>query len=277
MHPSTFVPAPTPPCGLARPAFAPEFETVLRGRLWRGNALGAPSGGSVPSGFRQLDQELPGGGWPTHCLTELLTPANGIGEIRLLAQSLQTLARAGRQIILLAPPCLPYPDGWTRLGIDPARILMVHTERPGDRLWAIEQSLRSAAFGALLAWVPEVRLEALRRLQLAAAGTDGLSFLFRPTAAQHHPSPAPLRLLLGGVEGRCLDVQLLKRRGPLQVAPLRLHLPELRSFKLRPLTTPASPHSSAHSSAHLPIVRPHVVDRAVLSNAAARPHSAPLA
>ena len=211
---------------------------------------------------------------PTHCLTELLTSADGIGEIRLLAQSLQTLARAGRQIVLLGPPWLPYPDGWAQLGIDAAQILVVRTERPMDKLWAVEQSLRSAAFGALLAWVPDARPEALRRLQLAAAGTDGLSFLFRPAAAQYQPSPAPLRLLLGGIDGRTLEVRLLKRRGPLQAAPLHLHLPELRSFRFKPfalpLTTPVVPPSSFAG-------RPHVVDRVVLSNVAAGPHSAPLA
>jgi len=260
------------------PSFSPELQALLRGKVWRGDALDMPSGGSVPSGFRQLDQELPGGGWPTHCLTELLTPADGLGEIRLLVQSLQTLTRAGRQIILLAPPCVPYPDGWARLGIDVSRILVVRAERPADRLWAIEQSLRSAAFGALLAWVPDVRPEALRRLQLAAAGANGLSFLFRPTAAQYEPSPAPLRLLLGGAAedaGRVLRVQLLKRRGPVQAVPLHLHLPELRSFRLRPVATPVIASATSFSEG----VRPHVLhalDRAVLSNAATRPHSAPL-
>jgi len=272
----------TPP-GL--PSFSPELEALLRGKVWRGNALDTPPAGSVPSGFRQLDQELPGGGWPTHCLTELLTRASGIGEIRLLMQSLQTLIRAGRQIVLLAPPCVPYPDGWAHLGIDVSRILVVRTERPADRLWAIEQSLRSAAFGALLAWVPDVRPEALRRLQLAAAGANGLSFLFRPTAAQYEPSPAPLRLLLGGVEGRSLSVQLLKRRGPVQAAPLHLHLPELRTFRLRPVTMPAAasfsegvrPHASRSHVSHPAFSRPHALDRAALPDSAARPHSAPLA
>ena len=35
----------------------------------------------LSSGFDELDRELPGGGWPTRNLTELLLPAEGLGEI----------------------------------------------------------------------------------------------------------------------------------------------------------------------------------------------------
>jgi protein ImuA len=262
-----------------------QVQALLRGKLWRGDALASTLAGSIPSGFRQLDQELPGGGWPTHCLTELLCGVHGIGEIGLLAQSLQTLARAGRQIILLAPPALPYPEGWARFGIDPAQLLLVRTDRPGDRLWAIEQSLRSASFGALLAWVPNVAPEALRRLQLAAAGANGLSFLFRPLVVQHQASPAPLRLLLEGMEGRTLGVRLLKRRGPVHGTALHLHLPEWRSLNvtatpkpaIRPVPLPAVaafPLSSFPFSA-IPATAGHALDRSGLSLPAARSHPLP--
>jgi len=286
---------------------SPEALALLQnGRMWRGDALAPPPEDSIPSGFRKLDCELPGGGWPTHCLTELLSAEAGIGEIRLLAQALQTLTRTGRQVILLAPPCLPYPDGWARLGIDPDRLLVVRAERPVDRLWAIEQSLRSTAFGALLAWVPQAPPEALRRLQLAAANANGLCFLFRPPAAQYQPSPAPLRLLLEGIEGRTLAVRLLKRRGPVHGKTLHLALPELHALhSLRSLratrdlarTVPAdeTPHATdarAASAAFAEATAPFIpaagaadrfpvladaLDRLPLSQPAARSHPAPLA
>ncbi len=175
------------------------IDLKLRERLWCGNALVSTST-SQSSGYPLLDRELPGGGWPTHCLTEVLLATNGIGEMRLLAPTIARLSSARRQIIVLAPPRQEghdlYPDGWAQMGIDISRLLIIRTDRPSDRLWALEQSLKSAAFGALLAWLPQVRPEALRRLQLAAAGANGLCFLLRPAAAQHDTSPAPLRLVL---------------------------------------------------------------------------------
>ena len=210
-------------------------EAGLAGRFWRGDALSVSPLPSIPSGFRALDEQLPDGGWPARCLTELLLSQVGVGEIRFIATTLASLTQAGREIVLLGPPHIPDPTGWEQLGIDMRRVLVVRTERPADRLWALEQSLKSSAFGALIAWLPEekalARHDVLRRLQLAAAAANGLTFLMRPAAAQYQSSPAPLRLTLGvgQPEGsrRTLSVRLLKRRGPVLAAPLTLALPEV--------------------------------------------------
>ncbi len=254
----------------------------LKERLWRGDALKAPSA-SLPSGFAALDAQLPGGGWPMHCLTELLVPVPGIGEMRLVAPCLAQLARAKRQIIVMASAearCgLLYPDGWAQLGIDPALILLIQTERLADRLWALEQSLKSAAFGALLAWLPETRPDALRRLQLAAAKASGLSFLVRSASAQMHSSPAPLRLLLGRaqhslIEDRLLSVRIIKRRGPVLDEALLLKLSDPRPLRSRSLAhrLPARTPSVMSSS-----VLEHALGRPPLSDTAPRSHPTPAA
>ncbi|MGA2550248.1 MAG: translesion DNA synthesis-associated protein ImuA [Burkholderiaceae bacterium] len=260
----------------------PPLDAHLRDRLWRGNTLLA-SNHSIASGFASLDAQLPGGGWPTRCLNELLIPALGIGEIRLLAPCLATLVQARRQIIVLASSTsehgLLYPDGWAQLGIDPKAVLLVQSERPADHLWAIEQSLKSAAFGALLTWLPEAKPDALRRLQLAAAGADGLSFFLRPAKVQDQSSPAPLRLLLGrppssGTADRLLSVRLIKRRGPLLEQPILLRLPDPRPLRHR--TPKGIPTRSGNgASTALPTVLRHALGRPLLSDAASRSHPTP--
>lgn len=260
---------------LLSPALA-AFPAHLRERLWQGDTL-VSTAASIASGFRILDDELPGGGWPTRGLTELLLDAPGIGELRLLAGTLSSLCRIGRPILVMTPGPLGeaalYPDGWSQLGIDPSRLLVIHTETLTDRLWAIEQGLKSAACGALLAWLPAVRQEALRRLQLAAAGSDGLSFLFRPASLQQEGTAAPLRLLLQrdalGAE-RPLTVHVLKRRGPVLGHPLQIALAEPRPLRTRLAErSPSIPDVSSR-------VR-HAVDRPSLPDTAARLHSAPAA
>jgi protein ImuA len=198
--------------------------------------------------------------------------------MRLVAPCLAQLARAKRQIIVMASAearCgLLYPDGWAQLGIDPALILLIQTERLADRLWALEQSLKSAAFGALLAWLPETRPDALRRLQLAAAKASGLSFLVRSASAQMHCSPAPLRLLLGRaqhslIEDRLLSVRIIKRRGPVLDEALLLKLSDPRPLRSRSLAhrLPARTPSVMSFS-----VLEHAVGRPPLSNTAPRSH-----
>jgi protein ImuA len=77
---------------LSASAAAPES---LHPALWRASQVGQTRAGTLPTGFVELDAELPGGGWPHRVLTELLLPHPGVGEMRLLAPALAALA--GRQ------------------------------------------------------------------------------------------------------------------------------------------------------------------------------------
>lgn len=196
--------------------------------VWRADALDAGAAAGLPSGFAALDAQLPGGGWPVGTLTELIAREPGVGELRLLVPLLARLTAQRRTVLLLSPPHVPYAPALADFGIDPARLIVVQAAHAADRLWAVDQTLRSAAFGAMLAWLPHERTTPahLRRMQLAAASCTGAAFLMRPLAAQQQASPAPLRLLLQPRPDERLAVRLLKRRGPLLEAALVLTLPQ---------------------------------------------------
>jgi cell division inhibitor SulA/protein ImuA len=195
-------------------------ELLQHPSLWR--ASSAQGGERVlPTGFRRLDERLPGGGWPLDTLIELLLPLHGIGEINLLLPALRALCaqdeRSPRWIAWLGPPHLPYAPALASAGLDPARMLVVRSNAsklPGSSLWAMEQALRSRACVAALGWVDGADGQSLRRLKLAAEEGGSIGFLFRPRERAREPSPATLRLLLEAHDG-ALDVQILKSRGGL--------------------------------------------------------------
>jgi cell division inhibitor SulA/protein ImuA len=201
-------------------------ELLRHPALWRGDGRGAPE--AVPTGFRALDARLPGGGWPLATLIELLVPAAGVGEIRLLLPALKRLAMAEdaapRWVAWLAPPHLPYAPALADAGLDPARMLVVRPRAGSDRLWAMEQALRSGACAAVLGWAGAVDGTALRRLKLAAEEGRTPVFLLRPAAHRGDASPAALRLVLAA-RGFGLDVEILKSRGgaPARVERLLIH------------------------------------------------------
>ncbi len=231
----------------------PSGSLHLPAAVWRADRLGQVTTPAVSSGFAALDAELPGSGWPLGMLTELIAREPGIGELRLLVPLLRRLTRERRLAILLAPPHLPYAPALAGFGIDLDYLMMVQAPNAADRLWAVEQTLRSTSFGALLAWLPQERTrpEHLRRMQLATQGAQGPAFLFRPAAAQFEPSPAPLRLLLSPRPEQRLSVQLLKRRGPVLAAPIQLALPQpIAAISLR---ARAAPRPAGHSlgTAHI--------------------------
>lgn len=180
--------------------------------LWRASELACVAEPSLPTGFPALDAELPGGGWPTGKLTEILPAHEGIGELRLLSSTLAGLSAADKRLAWIAPPHLPYAPALAAAGIELARLIVVRTRTPREALWAVEQTLASRAFGAVLAWPGSVRYPELRRLQLAAEGSHTLVVLFRPSHATGDSSPAVLRIALETTVGG-LAVHILKRRG----------------------------------------------------------------
>jgi cell division inhibitor SulA/protein ImuA len=199
------------------------LEALLAGaRVWRARdgstAPGGPSAadpGVLPTGWPALDAALPGGGWPLGTLVELLVPTHGVGELTLLLPALRALH--GRWVLWIAPPHAPYPPALAQAGLDPARVLLVDADAPTDRLWAMEQALRSRGCGAVLMWLDAVDDRWLRRLKLAAEPGRALAVLFRPAARGAEGSAAALRLALEPADDR-LDVRIVKGRGgPRQV------------------------------------------------------------
>jgi len=189
--------------------------------LWRGEES-VRTAAAAPSGFPALDAWLPGGGWPEGALTEIFAAATGIGELSLLMPLCARLTQAGRWVVFVSPPHVPYAPGLVATGLDPAKLLLVEA-RPGkDRLWALEQALKSRQCGAVLGWLPGAEPNSLRRLQLACEQGAGSGFLFLPAEAARHASTAALRLRLAASADGELDVHVLKRRGGMVPRPIRI-------------------------------------------------------
>ncbi|WP_296186186.1 translesion DNA synthesis-associated protein ImuA [Pseudomonas sp. UBA1879] len=185
-------------------------------RVWKGRLPVQPVA-AQPTGHALLDAALPIGGWPPSALTEILIPANGSGELRLMWPTLARLANAGERIVLVAPPFVPYPQAWQSAGVD-LRQLSIIQARDTDALWAVEQCLRSGSCGAVLAWPGKVDDRALRRLQVAAETGETLAFACRGQHAAANPSPAALRI---AIDVRPRQLRVLKCRGGLaQSSPI---------------------------------------------------------
>ena len=199
-------------------ALPPEIEQAI----WRGCDLGKQLGSVVSTGFAALDAELPGHGWPCQSLTEVLSPQPSVLEWRLVGPALRSVVAAGGSVVVVGPPKHPHLPGLRHAGIDEKHLVWVQADAPAERLWCTEQLVKGNACGALIAWLPQARPEQIRRLQVCAQACEGPVFLFRPAAAQHESSAAPLRVTAAfGVDWE-LQVHVFKRRGPLHDGIVRL-------------------------------------------------------
>ncbi|HUL55977.1 MAG TPA: translesion DNA synthesis-associated protein ImuA, partial [Usitatibacter sp.] len=136
--------------------------------VWRGGELEHAAQPSIPTGHEALDRELPGGGWPSGTLTEVLHDEAGIGEVSFLAGAIARATEGDRLAAWINPPFLPYAPAIAQRGIALDRCLVIRPTHREDAIWAAEQVLRSGACGAALLWLAQDDYACLRRLQMAA-------------------------------------------------------------------------------------------------------------
>jgi len=189
--------------------------------LWRASSIDADYKQHCSTGFTNLDQELPGAGWPVDGVTEFLHNRAGIGELRLLAPALARMTHEqNRWVLFVSPPYIPYPPALAQAGIDLTRVIVSQPRAPKDYLWVLEKALASQSCSAVIAWPGRIHEKQIRRLQLASKDGYSWGILFRPEESSKNASPAELRLRLRplpgyspGKDNSAIAVKILKRRG----------------------------------------------------------------
>ena len=191
--------------------------------LWQGSSPYQNVSPAIPSGHKALDDLLPGGGWPSNTLIEIVASSWGIGELRLLAPLMRLMTEQQRWLLWVCPPHRPNAPAFVNAGIDTRYIAVVKKRfTEPDKLWCIEKALQENRCGLVLAWSECFSHSALRRLQLAAesGGTLGLLFSNRETKN----SPAAMRLGLSP-DAHGINAKLIKARGTFNYRSSKIPLP----------------------------------------------------
>ena len=234
-------------------------QVIARNDTWRGNqgrfASHITSANcdrhrdteSPTTGYRSLDNELQQGGWPLDSTIEVLSDGCGLGSMGLFLPAMEKLSEQGRWQVFIAPPYIPYAPLLAARGIDTQQVLLVHPQNRQDLLWSTEQALRSSTCSAVFSWLGahEYSYGEMRKLQLAAAGGDTLSVLFRPNQAAHNHSPASLRLQMREYR----KVHILKQRGGNQTVDVTLPPSEDVPHQPQLWELPTWPANDQHSTA----------------------------
>lgn len=186
-------------------------ELLDQGQVWRGDET--PVHHRQPllaTGYPELDRCL-NGGWPSGQLIELLVEKQASGELSLLLPLLAKQSQESGLIIWIDPPMAPYSLALAQAGVRLKDHRIIRTQSLDERLWAMEQALKSGCASIVLGWLDKVQDKALRRLQLAVQKGQGLAFVVRSSSFAEQSSPAGFRLKLA-LEASGVRVDLIKRR-----------------------------------------------------------------
>lgn len=207
---------------MASSAFLLRHPERIHPALWRATQLARPAGATAPTGFAELDQALPGQGWPLGQLIEVMLHHPGCGELQLFRHALAGLLPE-RSIALVRPPHPPCIQAWANWKLAPERLLWLQPSSTADTLWATEQVLRHNSCAAVFCWAHPIRTASLRRLQLLARQSDSLCIVLRPSSVLNQASAAVLRLAIQPCR-QGMQVRIIKRQGATHPVPLTLQL-----------------------------------------------------
>ncbi len=220
---------------------AATIESLLeRPDVWRAGLRHATTP-VIATGHRELDEALPGGGWPLQALTEICHARDGLGELSLMLPAFAQAMADKRWLLFISAPHVPHAPALAAAGIDLERFAHLRCATSDQALWAAEQALRSGVCGALALWLGHCETNALRRLQLAAEAGGSLAVLLRPLAFAEKASPAALRIALDGDAMR-----IVKCRGALG---------DVARFVLRRSPRGVSVHRAQDSARVVPFAR----------------------
>ena len=212
---------PSPPAAILGPNRAHRAAIVdeLRRRLPRMESAAAVTR-ALPFGLAALDAHLPQGGLTVGALHEIApqTPADTPAAFGFLAALLARFMPPSRPLLLVATSRAfadhgrPHGHGLNRLGLDPARLILVETKAEKQALWAMEEALRSAVPAAVAGMIAKLDLKSSQRLHLAA-GAAGLPLVLLRPAQAGEASAAATRWRVGAAEAARDRFGLITRAG----------------------------------------------------------------
>ena len=202
------------------------IESILDSRndIWR---LGdeAPKNRNVySSGLKNLDNFLPGGGWPQIGLIEIIIKHYGLGELQILMPLMRNLTAQDKLLLWICPPYKICTSTLIKAGIDIEKLLIINSEvSTKDALWAAEQALQTQKFGIVLLWHNDVTRNAMHRLLLATKNNNTLGVLFKNKKTENSQSSIVLKLERSSsnefnkiIKNRKIKLQILRMAGSLR-------------------------------------------------------------
>ena len=150
-------------------------------------ALGrCDDGGFISTGFKQLDSELPGGGWPTGEVTEIFCDDNSKDALWITLPTLAHLSNKDKWIAWIGSPGIPHADVLKHHGVDLNKVLVVHPKSEEALHLATERALGSGNCSAVFSWANPDKPISFNRLNEAARQTNTLGMIFRKSKYGHH-------------------------------------------------------------------------------------------
>lgn len=171
--------------------------------------------------YRKISSQLPelddylGGGWPELGVVDVHADTS-VGELTLL---LKACAKQQNALVFINPPFALCAHGLKQQGINTQSVIQIQTGDHAEALWSCEESLRSGSCSTVVAWLKQVSIAQVKRLQLACEYGNCRLFMIRQAKFARWHLPVPLAVNIAATPTG-IKVATIKQKGALAKEPM---------------------------------------------------------
>ena len=185
--------------------------------------LGKLSGEPAIAQLSPFNSAFPSGSFPIGVIHEFVSyePAHAASTNGFITAIAAKIIKEGGLCLWVGSKKDIFPLGVKHFGLEPDRIVFIHTQKHKDKLWIIEEALKCDALSIVISEMTALSFTESRRFQLAVerSGVTGFIHRFAPvvenavactTRWKIIPIPSHAIDGLPGIGSIAWDVQLLK-------------------------------------------------------------------
>ena len=158
-----------------------EIAKQLQAKIDALQGLGKTSHEPANIGLAPFAAAFPGNTFPTGAIHEFISyePASAASTDGFITAVAGKLIKDGGLCLWIADQRKVFPYGLKHFGLEPDRVVFIHTARPKETLWIFEEALKCEALTAVVGEVKDLGFTDSRRLQLAVERSGVTGFVHR--------------------------------------------------------------------------------------------------
>jgi protein ImuA len=195
----------------------------LQAKINAMQGLGKSSGEPAITGLAPFDAAFPGHIFPTAAIHEFVSyeSAHAASTNGFITAFAGKIIKDGGICLWIGSEKKIFAPGLRHFGLEPDRVVFIHTTKQKDKLWIMEEALKCEELAVVVGEMKELGFTESRRLQLAVEHSGVTGFIHRVSprfenavACTTRWKIVPLASItdegLPGIGNSCWDVQLLK-------------------------------------------------------------------
>jgi len=184
-----------------------EIVKQLRREILSLQGFRAIPGMAIDVDLGPVNGAFPDAIFPTGAIHEFICNSReeSAASTGFLSGILSSLMHKGGITVWISQQRKIFPPALKNFGIDPASVIFIDLQKEQDRMWAMEEALKTDCIAAVVGELQELNFTASRRFQLAVEKSDVTGFILRLNPRNNNSNACLARWKITPISGEQYD------------------------------------------------------------------------